>query len=59
VCGVVINDGVDRFDLRHGGLGYIEKADKFLMPVALHSASDHLAVQHIKRGEQHGRAMAL
>jgi hypothetical protein len=27
--------------------------------VTLHAASDHRAVQHIKRGEQRGRAMAF
>jgi hypothetical protein len=29
------------------------------MPVTLHAASDHRAVQHIKRGEQRSRAMAF
>ena len=29
------------------------------MPVALHAAADHRAVEHVERGEQRGRAVAL
>jgi hypothetical protein len=59
VGGAVVDDGVDRFGLWHGRLGDIEKADKLLMPVTLHAATDDHAVQHIKRCEQRGRAMAF
>jgi hypothetical protein len=59
VGGVVINDGVDRFALWHSGLGDVEKADKLLMPVPLHAAADHRAVQNVKRREQRRRAMPL
>src|SRR3954452_2947471 len=41
VGGVVVDDGVDRLVLWHGGLGGIEKADELLMAVALHAAADH------------------
>jgi hypothetical protein len=55
VGGVVVDDGVDRFALRHGGFGDIEEADERLMPMTLHAAPNHRAVQHAKDREQRGR----
>jgi hypothetical protein len=43
VGGVVVENHVDRFGGRHLVLDGIEKADEFLMPVALHAAPDDLA----------------
>ena len=37
----------------------VEKADEFFMPVPVHAASDHCAIQEIQRREQRGRAIPL
>jgi hypothetical protein len=50
---------MDRLVGRHFTLDGIEKADKFLVPVALHAAADDLAFQDIEGGEQGGGAVAL
>jgi hypothetical protein len=42
----------------HFGLDSIQEADELLMPMALHTATDHPAVEHVKRGEQRGGAVA-
>jgi hypothetical protein len=57
--GVVVDDGVDCLALWYGGLGHIEKADELLMPVPLHAAADHRAVQHVEGGKQGRGAIAL
>ena len=57
VGGVVVDHGVDHLAGRHGGLDLVEEADELLMPVALHVAADHRAVQHVERGEQRRRAV--
>ena len=44
---------------RHFTLDGIEKADEFLLPVALHAAPDDFAFQDIEGGEQGGGAVAL
>ena len=44
VGGVIVEDGVDHFAGRHGALDGIEKADEFLVEVALHAAPDDLAL---------------
>src|SRR6266853_1989357 len=59
VGGIVVEDHMDRLVDRHFALDGIEKADEFLVPVALHAASDHLAVKDIESSEQGGGAMAL
>ena len=56
---IVVEDHMDRLVGRHLALDSIEKADEFLVPVALHAASDDLAVQDVEGGEQGGGAMAL
>ena len=37
----------------------VEEADELLMPVALHAAADHRALQHVEGGEQGRGAVAL
>jgi hypothetical protein len=37
----------------------VEEADELLMPMAAHALADDLAVEHVERGEQGRRAMAL
>ena len=59
VGGVIIDDGVDRFVGRDFGLDGVEEADELLMAVALHVAPDHGSVEHVQRGEQSRRAVAL
>ena len=52
VGGVIIEDHVH--DLACGDLGLdgVEEADELLMPMALHVAADHRAVEHVQRGEE-------
>jgi hypothetical protein len=57
--GVVVEHHMDRIAGRHLALDGIEKADEFLVPVALHAAADDLALEHVEGGEQGGGAMAL
>ena len=57
VGGIVVDHGVNHLPGRHRGLDLVEEADELLMPVALHVAADHRAVQHVQRGEQRRRAV--
>ena len=57
VGGVVVEDDMDDFADRDLRLDGVEKADELLMAVALHTAADHLALEHIESGEQRGRAV--
>ena len=57
--GVVVEHRMDRLADRHLALDGIEKADQFLMPVALHAAADDLALKHVEGGEQGGGAPGL
>jgi putative transposase len=57
VGGVVVEDDVDHFPRGHLGLYGVEKADELLVPVALHAAADHGALQDIEGGEQGGGAV--
>ena len=59
VRGVIIQNNMD--DLACGDLCLdgIQEADELLMPVALHVAADHRAIEDIKCGEQGGCAIAL
>src|SRR5262245_63448962 len=57
--GIVVDDGMDRLSLRHLCFDGVEEADKFLMPVALHVATDDGAIEHIESGKQRGGAMPL
>ena len=44
---------------RQLGLDGVEEADELLVPMALHVAPDHRAVEHVERGEQRRGAVAL
>ena len=59
VGGVVVENYVDRLAGRHPALDGIEKADEFLMAVALHAATDDLALKDIEGGKQGGGAIAF
>ena len=52
VGGVIVEDGVDHFAGRDGALDAVEKADQFLMGMALHAAPVHDAVERV--GQQTG-----
>jgi hypothetical protein len=59
VSGVVVDDRVD--DLAGGNRAFdrVEEANELLVPVALHAAADHRALQHIQGSDQRCRAVAL
>src|ERR1700741_593665 len=59
VGGVVVQDRVDRLAGGDLALDGVEEADELLMPMALHVAADDGSVEHVERGEQRGRAVAL
>ena len=59
VGGVVVEDDMDQLASRDLALNGIEKADEFDVPVALHAATDHCAVEHAEGGEQRGGAVPL
>ena len=59
VGGVIVEDDVDGLAGGNLALDGVEEADELLMAVALHAAADHRAVEHVERGEQGGRAVAL
>ena len=59
VRAVVVEDHVNDLARRDLGLDSVQEADEFLMPVPLHAASDHPAVEHVKRGEQRRGAVPL
>ena len=59
VAAVVVEDRVDHLAGRHRPLDGVQKADELLVPVALHAAAEHGALEHVERGEQGGGAMAL
>ena len=51
VGGIIVEHSMD--ELFGGNLLFdrIEEADELLMPVALHAAADHGAVEHVERRE--------
>jgi len=59
VGGVVVEHDMDHLARRHRGLDLVEEADELLVPVALHAAADHGAVEDVQRGKQRRRAVAL
>src|SRR3546814_15212077 len=59
VCGIVVEDHVDRLACGYFTLDPIEKADELLVAVALHVLPYHGSVEHVERSEQRGRAVAL
>ena len=59
VDGVVVEDDVDDLAGRDLCLNGVEEADDLLMPVALHAAPEHGAIEDVEGGEQGGGAVAL
>ena len=59
VGGVIVDDGMNRLARWDSRLGDVQEADKLLMPVALHAAADHRAVEHVQRREQRRGAVPL
>jgi hypothetical protein len=59
VGAAVVEHDVDQLAGRHRPFDRIEEADALLVPVALHAAADHRAVEQVERREQRGRAVAL
>ena len=59
VRGIVVDDHVHL----PAGWGFavdlVEEADEFLVPMAAHALADDLTVEHVERGEQGCRAVAL
>src|SRR4029453_3055709 len=56
---IVIEDDVDGLILRQFRLNRVEEPDEFLMPMTLHVATDHRAVENIEGGKQGRGSMAL
>ena len=59
VSGIVVDDHMHRFLLGHPGIDEVEGANKLLMAMTLHTLSDDLAFQDIKRRKQRRDAVAL
>src|SRR5438046_8444180 len=59
VRAVIVEDHVNDLTDWDLGLDGIQEPDELLMPVTLHAASDHLAVEDVERGEQRGGAVPL
>jgi hypothetical protein len=59
VGGVVVDHRLDQLAGRNVALDGIEETDELLVPVALHAAPDHAAVEHVEGGEQCRGAVAL
>jgi hypothetical protein len=59
VRGVVVEDHVDHLAGRRLPLDRVQEAEQFLVPVTLHAAPDHRAVEHVECGKERGRAVAL
>ena len=56
---VVVDDGVDRLSRRHLRFDGIEEADKLLVPMVLHVATDDGAIEDVESGEERSRAMTF
>ena len=59
VGGVVVEDHVHDFSVRHLRLDGVEEADKLLVTMALHAAANDLAFKDIESGEQRRCAMSF
>src|SRR3954464_4786010 len=59
VRAVIVEDHVNDLADWDLDLDGIQEPDELLMPVTLHAASNHLAVEHVERGEQRGGAVPL
>ena len=56
---MIVENHVNQLSRRHLCPDDIEKADEFLMPVALHAATDDLAFKYVEGGEEGGGTVAL
>ena len=59
VRGVVVGDQVQRFVLGRLAIDLAQELQPLGVTMALLALSDDLTVQHVERGEQRGRAVAL
>ena len=59
VAAVIVEDHVDQPAGWDVALEAVEKAQKFLVPVALHALPDDGAVKHVQGGKQGGCAPGL
>ena len=59
VDGVVVENGVNELTGRDVALDRVEEADEFLVTMTLHVAPDDRTVEHVERGEQGCRSVAL
>ncbi len=57
--GDVVEDHMDELPGRHRALDRVQEAEEFLMPVALHAASEHGAIEHVERGVKGCRSVSL
>ena len=57
VTAIVVEDHMDQPAGRDVALEAVEKAQEFLVPVALHALADHRAVENIEGRKQRGRAI--
>ncbi len=56
---IVVEDDVNSLVGGHFGFDGVVEVNELLVPVALHVAADHGAVEDVERGEQGGSAVAL
>src|SRR5271169_743946 len=56
---IIVEDHVNDFADGKLGLDGIQEPDELLMPVALHAAPDHLAVEHVESSKQRSGAVSL
>lgn len=56
---IIVEDDVDSLVSGHLGFDRVQEPDELLMPVSLHVAADHGAIQDIERGEQGRGPVAL
>ena len=59
VGGIVVEDHVHHLADRHLTLNGLQEAEEFLVTVALHTAPDHGAVEHVEGGKQGGGTVAF
>ena len=59
VGGVIIEDNVHGLVAGHAGIDRVQKADELLMPVLLHVAPDHGAVENVERCKQRSGPVTL
>src|SRR6202158_6507112 len=59
VSGVVVDHGFNQLSGRDRAFDVAEETDELPMPVLLHAAADHLAIEDVERCEQRCGAVAL